>query len=775
VQPTSDSYSIDGVEYTGRCNGGFSIPGIVAACIPDFWQRCPKSFSIDDGKINIGLLDTTPDSAVICAQGEAQTHEIWLWAGKQVPSVHDFELILTELPIMNAGAERMVRSGAFGFEGSVAGIETSAFDSGVENEVQNILEQRDNRKEYGYRNYGDTRFDLLPDAWLNGEYDWGHAYIMQYARTGDRKYFDLARRSALHVIDTDIVHYAPPHLEHIIGAAHEHSTHHTTGGIDIGHCWVEGIFELAALLDDTRIRAQAVKTADFFANCVERVQHPRYKNFPGARRPGWGLISLVSAYRSTGNEQYLKFAARIVDICALEQSMENGAWVYPGGGLDDPRYPVGKTFMVALTLTGLKRYHEETNDIRVKEMLLRGLTWAIDWMWDAEVAGFRYIDVPFDTLETSPGAFAGHLLEVLAYAWHLTGDDRYQFVAAKTFDAFMNSKKGGSIEAKDIRGIVPYLSDFQDIATYTGEFPLLSIKEPVQEHIRGFCVGPDGICVAVGLFGLLLESTNDGLTWKRIESGRSEHLYAVSITPAGRCVAVGEGEDVLIKEKPGNPWHGTSGITFPLRGASLRFFYDVLMTDETTGYAGGYAVLAKTEDGGVSWRRIWDAVDDGTWNKLPQWRTLCNKQDGIVWGVGSYSLSATISTKGDGVESMPNLSTGGLHMTWLNEHTGVVCDLEGSIWRSDDGGISWHRVLAGKDALWETSFGDPTCGYACGEAGKIFTTKDGGNNWKLEDSGVEVPLRAVQALSADVALAGGNDGVLLRTADGGITWVRTSF
>jgi len=824
-QSDLDELALDGKVRSRRYDGTARIPPGVTVCVADFWQRYPKSIEVAGSALRLGLLDCEiagsrrsggsgrsadpggvrpSQRGILCAQGEAQTTEIWLWLGGETPPLEAMASLVNHRPVLHPSPEAMCASGAFGSLRARDRRRNAAYERAVERGLKAVLRAREDRREYGWRNYGDSRYEMLGGAWLNGEYDWGHAYFLQFARSGDRRYLDLALSCVRHMMDTDIIHYNAAPADHLIGAPHAHSADHTAGDVDLGHAWLEGLFDMAALLDDSRAREHARSMAGFFVRCVTRVAMPRYMDRPGARRPGWGLIALTYAYEHTMDRDYLEAARCIVEICLREQ-LENGSWVYPGGGLDDPAYLVGKTFMVALTLAGLMRYHRITGNVGAKSAFLRGVDWAVDAMWDEAVGGFRSIDAPFDSFQRSPGSSAQRIMESLWYAFELTGDPRYRYVACRTWRAWLGRDPELLLMPNDIRDVVHYLPHHEDAVEYSGTFPLSSIRPAEPRHIRRFRLFADGRGFAAGLFGLLMATEDRGRSWRRIDTGRSEHLYAVAFPTMSRGLALGEGSEMLLTTDGGRTWSSRPALDIPLRGASLPYFYDLAMVNDRIGYAAGYAVVAKTEDGGRTWSRIWDAVGDGRWDKLPQWRSLYALSPDRVWAVGSYALSAVIQAQGDRVIARPTLGTNALHVTFLNDRAGFVGDTDGVIWITRDAGESWSRVAASPGgAVWQIAFfgtgdgrrtrgdagrtpadrtghqgdGDRDAsgiGLACGDKGIVLTTSDHGESWTVVDTGVRASLRAVAAFDDRVAVAGGDEGALLRTDDRGRTWHRVDF
>lgn len=98
---------------------------------------------------------------------------------------------------------------------------------------------------------------------------------------------------------------------------------------------------------------------------------------------------------------------------------------------------------------------------------------------------------------------------------------------------------------------------------------------------------------------------------------------------------------------------------------------------------------------------------------------------------------------------------------------GVIFKYDGTNWNPQVSGISV--------SLFGTSvIGNDTV-YAVGgvNQGIILKTTDGGQNWNTVLSGVDVSFRSVTGI-ADTAWASATDGIVYETRDGGLSWVRYS-
>jgi photosystem II stability/assembly factor-like uncharacterized protein len=83
----------------------------------------------------------------------------------------------------------------------------------------------------------------------------------------------------------------------------------------------------------------------------------------------------------------------------------------------------------------------------------------------------------------------------------------------------------------------------------------------------------------------------------------------------------------------------------------------------------------------------------------------------------------------------------------------------------------WQNPLPQGSPLRGVSFTDPNTGTAVGHSGSIIRTEDGGATWVHQTSGTTNHLLEVFFTDANTGTAVGNGGTILRTTDGGATWV----
>ena len=105
---------------------------------------------------------------------------------------------------------------------------------------------------------------------------------------------------------------------------------------------------------------------------------------------------------------------------------------------------------------------------------------------------------------------------------------------------------------------------------------------------------------------------------------------------------------------------------------------------------------------------------------------------------------------------------------------------QGVVLRSTDGGKSFAAVAQSRAPLYEVKFRNDLHGHAVGVDGVMFETKDGGLTWQPMDTGTQIKLWAIHFLSETAGLIAGGDtpwqngdrssGEIRRTEDGGRSW-----
>ena len=213
----------------------------------------------------------------------------------------------------------------------------------------------------------------------------------------------------------------------------------------------------------------------------------------------------------------------------------------------------------------------------------------------------------------------------------------------------------------------------------------------------------------------------------------------------------------------------------------------IAFRDDTHGLVvGNSGTIFATDDGGKTWQK---RVDDKKQNFTTEHLVSVQVIGNLAWAGGF-----------DGI--MLHSEDGGL--TWVKQTTGTTQDLQGvyflnpnlgwavgwsgTILRTADGGKTWKTLHGGANvaaisattatdvtndfaafSLNTVYFRDEKNGWACGFAGELIATNDGGDTWRTLKSPVKSQLSSVTIDKAGhIWIAA--DEQLLVSEDGGQTW-----
>ncbi len=239
----------------------------------------------------------------------------------------------------------------------------------------------------------------------------------------------------------------------------------------------------------------------------------------------------------------------------------------------------------------------------------------------------------------------------------------------------------------------------------------------------------------VGRYGLILNTRDGGETWGQQDSGAKHHLLAVYPVSRRLC------------------------------------------------YAAGERVILKTDNGGLSWRRVYKApppsleeMEKSEAERKPELTFnglyFFDKRRG--WAVGTGGCIMYTGSEG---EYWKRLRTGiehTLHAVWfLSPAKGFVTDDVGQLYMTTSGGRRWTAKVigGGGEPLRSIFFLDADHGWIVGDGGAILKTQDGGATWKEIRLGGAIALHAVWFVDPMTGWLAGERGLLMKTWDGGSTWV----
>lgn len=273
-----------------------------------------------------------------------------------------------------------------------------------------------------------------------------------------------------------------------------------------------------------------------------------------------------------------------------------------------------------------------------------------------------------------------------------------------------------------------------------------------------------GVGVAVGPNGQVARSTNGGQSWQPVATPMPEIGTAVAFADGNTVVVMGNLSQTMRSTDAGATW--TAGFWF---GASSLF--RVRFESPRVGLAVSAinGLTLSTTDGGETWTRIGGGTIDENVTGMAA------SPSGNVVLAGSLGRDLLRSTDGGATWTRPGFSPVGLQFqkpSFATEQRVIAIRPAGRIALSVDAGQTWSIAYdrLGQVGLTNTTMASATVGLVVGDNGLILRSTDGGSSWAEVASGTTLPLKSVGCLTATVCLAGGFDGALLRSIDGGATW-----
>jgi hypothetical protein len=331
------------------------------------------------------------------------------------------------------------------------------YDRVISQAFQDHMADREKTREYGLLNFGDW-YGERGYNWGNLEYDMQRGLIAQYARTGKREYYLRAEEAARHHIDIDVVHAVNPQLKHrhdpppTVGNVWLHATGHTGGyfpdgtfklewpytmgySLNLGHIWDRGDLDYYFLSGDERAREVGL----LIAETLRRDATPHFKIGTHMRDIGWPMLAMMAAYRATGDTKYLDAVRHGWEVLKQNEDPQGGWTIQLAKGhcLHEPTQCKGNVdFIMGIVISALCDYHRETGDPEVARTIVRAVDFTLRETYVPEKKMFRYTSCPLTPTYASRISF---MSESLAYAWRLSGNERYRRILQEATHEFHDS------------------------------------------------------------------------------------------------------------------------------------------------------------------------------------------------------------------------------------------------------------------------------------------------------------------------------------------------
>ena len=268
------------------------------------------------------------------------------------------------------------------------------------------------RQMYGWENFGDLAWG---DGFCSNHYDLVWGVLINYPRTADYSFFDVARDLVAHRRDYDQNHTQDPSAQRRGGQYYEKGYWHGNFGPPApSHTWVQGLLLWYVLTGDEGAYEAAKEVGDF----VIRLHPETWDGWWGSRIPGWETEALLNLYLYLGDSVYLSTAQQsIVNYEQQEQANGGGGYVLNPGWTSNPH---AQTWMHCIMFNTLGKYHLMTGDPSVLPLMGRMADWIVNEVVLETPAG------------PTPARTTGKVWGRFAPGWHQDPSVHHQWVTIES-------------------------------------------------------------------------------------------------------------------------------------------------------------------------------------------------------------------------------------------------------------------------------------------------------------------------------------------------------
>lgn len=266
-----------------------------------------------------------------------------------------------------------------------------------------------------------------------------------------------------------------------------------------------------------------------------------------------------------------------------------------------------------------------------------------------------------------------------------------------------------------------------------------------------------------------------GGVWQKLNVGQS--VIQTAITFPGNQSLVGytasmsltyNGNGNIFKTLDGGQtwtsvWFGTQAGLYGASFVSIDTGYVTGLPNPSISWTG----FGKTTDGGLTWTSL--PVPSGVYQFTDV--IFRDANHGLLLAQTNSSAALYVTSNGGSSWQTATGISNGIpnRACHVSGTTYFLVDNSGHIKKSLDDGLTWTTVYSGGPILLGIDFYNDLIGQACGDNGMLLRTSDGGNTWQSQTVTTDI-WHQVCYVNQDTLYVVGTPEVIYKSNNGGVSW-----
>jgi hypothetical protein len=280
--------------------------------------------------------------------------------------------------------------------------------------------------------------------------------------------------------------------------------------------------------------------------------------------------------------------------------------------------------------------------------------------------------------------------------------------------------------------------------------------------------------------GGIWRSSDDGASWFQVNDMGVWYMGVTGSTVLAGVAQRGDINGAYRSTSDGQTWTRCNGGFASAADSNVRCFASLKVGSTTYTYAGTDGGVFISTNGGASWTRISNGLPSGRVESLVATPGAGGAGVNIFAGVYLYGVYRSTDNGTSWTEANNGLFYQG-QTPYVDAFvaspvpgrttSNVFASYHGNVFVSTDNGATWENTgwpLYIGDAHSLIINGGMLYGASPGEIWKYSLAAD--SSWVVQQSGINDSLTAVMAVNNNIVWAGGTNGKVLRTINGGTTW-----